>query len=136
MSKHKASGASRLRNIGRAGAVVAGGALALSALAGTASAAEGYGDSGYGDSGSGSGTSTTPSTPSTPKSTSLTPTTPVDGFVYHWGKYHYGEENFAGDEVKRITTDPGKYVDIHLDMVKMMLGQTPEGDMGMGNSGY
>jgi len=129
MSKHNASGASRLRNIGRAGAVVAGGALALSALAGTASAAEGYGDSGHGDSGSGSGTTT-------PKSTSFTPTTPVDGFVYHWGKYHYGEENFAGDEVKRITTDPGKYVDIHLDMVKMMLGQMPEGDMGMGNSGY
>jgi hypothetical protein len=128
MSKHKASGASRLRNIGRAGAVVAGGALALSALAGTASAAE-YGDSGHGDSGTDSATAT-------PKSTSLTPTTPVDGFVYHWGKYHYGEENFAGDEVKRITTDPGKYVDIHLDMVKMMLGQSPEGDMGMGNSGY
>jgi hypothetical protein len=128
MSKHKASGASRLRNIGRAGAVVAGGALALSALAGTASAAE-YGDSGHGDSGTDSATAT-------PKSTSFTPTTPVDGFVYHWGKYHYGEENFAGDEVKRITTDPGKYVDIHLDMVKMMLGQTPEGSMDMGNSGY
>jgi hypothetical protein len=129
MSKHKASGASRLRNIGRAGAVVAGGALALSALAGTASAAEGHGDSGYGDSGSESATST-------PKSTSFTPTTPVDGFVYHWGKYHYGEEDFAGNEVKRITSDPGKYVDIHLDMVKMMLGQMPEGDMDMGNSDY
>jgi len=131
MSKHRASGASRLRNIGRAGAVVAGGALALSGImAGTASAAEGYGGAGHDDSGSGSGTST-------PKSTSFTPTTPVDGFVYHWGTYHYGEQNFAGDEVKRITTDPGKYVDIHLDMVKMMTGQTPEGDMGgMGSSGY
>ena len=126
MSNHQAPRTSRLRNIGRASAVLAGGALALSALAGTASAAEGHDDSGYGDTGS----------ESTPKSTSFTPTTPVDGFVYHWGKYHYGEENFAGDEVKRITTDPGKYVDIHLDMVKMMLGQMPEGDMGMGSSGY
>jgi hypothetical protein len=128
MSNHKAPRASRLRNIGRASAVLAGGALALSALAGTASAAEGYGDAGH-DSGSDSGTTT-------PKSTAFTPTTPIDGFVYHWGTYHYGEQNFAGDEVKRITTDPGKYVDIHLDMVKMMLGQTPEGDMNMGSSGY
>ena len=130
MSKHNAPRAQRLRQIGRAGAVVAGGALALSGImAGSASAAEGHGDSGYGDSGSESGTST-------PKSTSFTPTTPVDGFVYHWGKYHYGEKDFVGNEVGRVTSDPGKYVDIHLDMVKMMTGQTPEGGMDMGNSDY
>ncbi|MGI5132737.1 hypothetical protein ACQEVB_38450 [Pseudonocardia sp. CA-107938] len=129
MSKHRTSGSSRLRNIGRAGAVVAGGALAISGImTGTASAAEGYGDTGH--------DSTASSGSTAPKSTAFTPTTPVDGFVYHWGKYHYGEENFAGDEVKRITTDPGKYVDIHLDMVKMMAGLTPEGDMGTGPSGY
>lgn len=130
MSKHNAPRAQRLRKIGRASAVVAGGALALSGImAGSASAAEGYGG-GHDDSSS-TGTDKTAT-----ESTGFTPTTPVDGFVYHWGTYHYGEKDFAGDEVKRITSDPGKYVDIHLDMVKMMLGQTPEGDMNMGNSGY
>jgi len=133
MSRHKVSGARRLRNFGRAGAVVAGGALALSGImAGTASAAEGYGG-GQDDSGS-TGTDM-PATEST-ESAGFTPTTPIDGFVYHWATYHYGEQDFVGNEVERITSDPGRYVDIHLDMVKMMLGQTPEGSMDMGSSDY
>lgn len=131
MSKHNAPRMSQLRSIGRASAVVAGGALAFSGiLAGTASAAEGYGDSEHADSGYGeTGTAA-------PEATGFTPTTPIDGFVYHWGTYHYGEKDFAGNEVGRVTSDPGKYVDIHLDMVKMMLGQTPEGGMAMDSGGY
>ena len=120
MSDHGSPRTSRLREIGRAGAVVAAGVIAFSGIAaGTAAAAEGYGDTGSTEGGAG-----------------FTPTTPVDGFVYHWGKYHYGEENFVGSEVNRVTSDPGRYVDIHLDMVKMMLGESPEGTMDMGTSDY
>lgn len=130
MSDHRAPRGDRLRRIARTGVAVTGGVLALSGIAaGTASAAE------------------MPSLPGTPMGgaglapTGLTPTTPVDGFTYHWMTYHYGEENFAADEVGRITSDPQRYVGIHLDMAKMMLGQeTPSagstGPAGYGSSGY
>jgi hypothetical protein len=127
MSHHRAPRASRLRNIGRASAVLAGGVLALSGIAaGTASADEGHEGSGYGEADKGAS-----------GANGFTPTTPVDGFTYHWMKYHYGEENFAGNEANRILTDPGRYVDIHLDMVKMMLGEdAPEDGMDSGGGGY
>ncbi len=82
------------------------------------SAAEGYGESGHGDS---SKTDTV-----TSESTGFTPTTPVD----------HGEKDFAGNGVERITTDPGMYVDIHLDTVTMVLGRTPEGRTDMGSSDF
>jgi hypothetical protein len=65
----------------------------------------------------------------------FTPTTPVDGFANHWMTYHYKEANFVGNETDRILTDPGRYLDIHLDMVNEML-VWDSGDSGSGSGGY
>jgi hypothetical protein len=114
MADHRARSAARLRTIGRGSAVVAGGVFALSALgAGSALADEGY-------SAPDDETTTTTDTAEDP---GFIPTSPVDGIANHWMNYHYKEANFAQDEVGRITSDPQRYIDIHLDMVAEMLGQ-------------
>lgn len=115
MSNHRAAHASRVRNIGRASAVVAGSALALSGIAaGTANADEGYGAAEAGE-------------------PTLTLTTPVDGVVYHWYKYHYGEGNFLANEAGRIGSDPVRYAGIHLEMVGQMLGLSAPHGAPMGS---
>ena len=47
----------------------------------------------------------------------------------------YKESNFVGSETDRILTDPGRYLDIHLDMLNEMLGWE-SGDSGSGSGGY
>ncbi len=112
MADHRAPRMARLRNIGRASAVVTGGVLALSGIAaGTASAHEGYDEADE------------PTTETTAEDPGFLPTSPVDGVANHWMTYHYQEEDFAQNEVIRIVSDPERYIDIHLEMVAEMLGQ-------------
>jgi hypothetical protein len=117
MADHRAASAARLRTIGRGSAVVAGGVFALSALgAGSALAHEGY-------SAPDDDETTTTTTTETAEDPGFIPTSPVDGIANHWMNFHYKEANFAQDEVGRITSDPQRYIDIHLEMVAEMLGQ-------------
>ena len=121
MADHRAHRGNRLRNVGKGGAVVAGGVFALSALAaGTASAAEGH-------------SAPDKSKDTAADSSGFIPTSPVDGFANHWMTYHYKEANFAQDEVGRIVSNPQRYIDIHLEMVAEMLGQ---GGGHASNGGY
>ncbi|GAA2899860.1 hypothetical protein GCM10010472_67590 [Pseudonocardia halophobica] len=116
-----------LRRAGKAGVLVAGGVMALSAVAaGTASAHEGH------------------SVPEKePAEGTANPAAPVeevvghvvDGFVAHWGQYHY-QHSLVENDIPFATSDPVEYVGIHTHMVEMMTGQAPIPDEFPIGEGY
>jgi hypothetical protein len=98
-----------LRRAGRAGVVVAGGAIALTGLAaGSASAAE------------------LPELPALPVVPDVEKAvgTAVDGFVVHWGEFHY-QHSLVDNDIPFALSDPEQYVGFHTHMVEMMTGMAP-----------
>ena len=94
MADHRAPRMARLRNIGRASAVVTGGVLALSGIAaGTASAHEGYDEADE--------PTTETTTEATAEDPGFLPTSPVDGVANHWMTYHYQTRSATSTSTSR-----------------------------------
>jgi hypothetical protein len=112
-----------LRRAGRAGVVVAGGALALTGLAaGTASAHEAA-PMDVMPSGTGLALPELPALPVVPDVEKKVGTV-VDGFVVHWGEFHY-QHSLIDNDVPFALAEPGDYIGIHKHMADMMLGEAP-----------